>query len=590
MSDRRILDAARNWRDRDPDPVTRSALDRLILDGDIAGLRVLFEHPLEFGTAGLRGPTGPGPARMNRLGCSLVATATAHVLRTSGADPQHRGVVIAHDARHGSEAFAAEVTDVFCAAGVPTSVIDGPAPTPLAAFAVAHLGAAAGIVVTASHNPAQDNGIKIYWSDGAQIGSPVDAAIATELDRLTSQVLGGSTGAPGPAGPRAEVTHLGRVAQRPGLVTAYMRQLAGLPGVGEATAAGTSPPDDRPLDDRPLVAHTALHGVGADLFAHALTELGVARVVTVESQRDPDPEFPTVEFPNPEEPGAMSAVLDLAEEIAADAALANDPDADRLAMAVRARDGRWRTLSGDELGALFAWFLLEATSGDGAPDDGAPRDVADADRLLASTVVSSRLVAAMAAEAGVHHVETLTGFKHLSRPAMAHPQWYQLMAYEEALGYAIGPAARDKDGIAAGVVACALIARLRADQRTAEDVLDHLARCHGAFVTDNGSHRIEGPDARRRLEDIVAGLEADPPGSLGGVPVTSRDRPGPGVLRLLLVDRTRVVLRPSGTEPKFKYYCEAVEAVHPGESPDAARRRGGQRLEPVVAELRELLR
>jgi phosphomannomutase len=552
-----LLAEARRWRDADPDPVTAAELDDVIGRAGSAELAELFDGRLGFGTAGLRGPLGPGPRRMNRLLVRQSAAGLARALREAGVDAARRGVVVAHDARHGSADFAEEVTATLCAHGIAVHRLDGPAPTPLAAFALRHLGAAAAAVVTASHNPASDNGLKVYWGDGAQIVPPVDGAIAAAI--LAAARDGG---APAAGTATAHVHHLGGAAEDTPLVRAYTAEALGLvPG-----------PPARPV---PL-AVTSLHGVGADLLDLVLRRGGHGPVHHVESQRAPDPDFPTVAFPNPEEPGAMDLLLSTAAATGATLAIANDPDADRVALAAEGRDGRWRALGGDETGALLAHHLLSLT--DGTPD-----------RLLATTVVSSRLLGSMCAAAGAHFAETLTGFKWLCRPAMEHPGWTQVMTYEEALGYAVGPSARDKDGITAALVAADLAATLAASGATVWDVLDDLARAHGAHVTANGSVRLSGPGWRPALDARLERVVDRPPSRLGGIAVEATDQPAPDVLRLHLADRTRVVVRPSGTEPKLKHYCEAIEAVAGHESPDDARQRARYRAEAVVDALRPLL-
>lgn len=561
-----LLAKAIAWRDMDPDAETRAQLDELLRRGDTAEIEELFDGRLEFGTAGLRGPLGSGPNRMNRLVCRQTAAGLALALADSTDDPASRhaatrGVVLAHDARHGSQAFADDIAEVLAAHGIDVHRIDGPAPTPLAAFALRHLAAAAAVVVTASHNPPQDNGIKVYWSDGAQIVEPLDQTIAHLIDQVARR--GGTVPARAPTTTAGEIHHLGTVQAGTDLVEAYLHQAL--------TVTPRVPSTTRPL------AVTSLHGVGADLLELTLARGGHTQVHHVVAQREPDPDFPTVAFPNPEEPGVMDLVIQLATDVHADLALANDPDADRLAVAAPTADGRWRVLTGDELGVLLAAHLFELTSG-------------VVDRLVTTTVVSSRLLAAMAESSGVHFAETLTGFKWLCRPAIDHPEWHQVIAYEEALGYAIGPSTRDKDGITAALVAADMACALHATGRSVWSVLDDLAREHGAHVTSNGSVRLEGPDANEQMQALASRLDLDPPRRFADLEVLTVERPTTGVTRLWLADNTRVVLRPSGTETKVKYYCEAVEPVAPEEDPEDARKRARRRLDAVTSELLALLK
>ncbi|MEZ5350504.1 MAG: phospho-sugar mutase [Microthrixaceae bacterium] len=555
------MDRARRWHTADPDPDDRARLLSLIDEQDRSAIDGLFDGRLHFGTAGLRAPVGVGPNRMNRLMSAITALATARVLmEQAGTDPVGP-VVVAHDARRGSREFAAEITDALCASGLDAMTISGPAPTPLAAFAVRHLDASAGMVVTASHNPARDNGIKVYWSDGAQIAPPVDRQISDAMDNLFEDLWSGGQMI-GPHGsPRGPVKDLGSVEEGTPLVEAYLSEAAGLP-----RSEGHHPV---------VVAYTALHGVGADLLELAIRRMQSVELVPVASQREPDPLFPTVEFPNPEEPGAMREVLELADAVSADLAIANDPDADRLAIAAPAEEGGWQVLSGDETGALLAHHLFTLTSDTD-------------DRLVATTVVSSRLLGSMARADGVHFEETLTGFKWLCRPALEHPEWTQVLIYEEALGYATSvhwPGTRTgspprwwrSTGTTTGVI--------RKDRL---GPADDLAERHGAHVTANGSRRLDGPDARDRLDGLAAELVAHPPTTLGGNRVSDSDQPAGDVLRLWLTDGTRVVLRPSGTEPKFKYYCEAIEPVGTDRDSRAARRRARLRLRKIERDLEAL--
>ena len=567
----------------DPDPMTRAALAALIGSGDAELLADHVGRRLSFGTAGLRGELGPGPNRMNRLVVRQAAAGVARVLVATVADAGRRGVVVGHDARHGSLDFAADVTDVMASNGLDVHAFAGPVPTPLVAFALQHLGAAAAVVITASHNPASDNGMKVYWDDGAQIVAPLDTRIAAAIDDVAVAMERAGTQEAADAvlhqaGPRGTVRSAGPASQGP-VADAYVADALRL----------TAGPPVHPVP----VALTSLHGVGADLAGRVLREAGHGPVHMVTAQRHPDPDFPTVGFPNPEEPGTLDLLLALARETGARVALANDPDADRLAVAVPDRDGRWCPLTGDEVGALLAHHLLALHLVDRHRRDHHLRADGPQDRgatfLVATTVVSSRLVARMVEAAGGHFEETLTGFKWLCRPALAHPDWIQVLLYEEALGYAIGPTARDKDGITAALVVADLVADLDATGRTVWDVLDDLARIHGAHVTRNGSVGVAGPGWEAHLAGLIDGVMADPPSHLGGGAVVRSDRPAPDVLRLWTADDTRVTVRPSGTEPKLKYYCEAVEPVEPGPTGAAtARARAGHRLDAVVDDVRGL--
>jgi phosphomannomutase len=563
---------ARRWRDADPDPSTRRRIDELLARDDPAELTELFGHRLHFGTAGLRAPLGPGPARMNRLVVRRAAAAVARHLLDQHAQPPERPplVVVGHDARHGSAVFGDDLVDVLRDAGVDVARFDEAVPTPLVATAVTTCGADAGLMVTASHNPAADNGLKLYAADGAQIVPPTDEHIAgildqmalTPFDRGAAVELG--AGAAGAAA-RRSLRHLGGPTLGGEVVARYLDRAIGLVS-GPAT-------DGRARLAAPLRAvHTSLHGVGDALLRAALGRVDGVLASAVVAQQRPDPDFPTVTSPNPEDPAAMALLLAEAARTGADVALALDPDADRMALALPAPDDpdRWQQLTGDQVGALLAAHLLERTAG--------------AERLITTTVVSSRLVPAMCDAAEVHHVETLTGFKWLCRPALTHPELRQLMAYEEALGYAVGADARDKDGISAALVALDALATWRHEGRSAWDVLDELARRHGAHVTCNGAVQVTCDDALRALQTT---WQHAAPRHLGGRAVVRGDRPDDDVWRWWLDDGTRVVVRPSGTEPKVKYYLEAIEAV--GDDPTVARTAARSRLDPVLRDVRALL-
>lgn len=552
-----LLARADEWIAADPDPATReqlAAVAAAVRDGgDPVELADLMGHRLAFGTAGLRGEMGPGTNRVNQLMARQTAAGLARTLTTRIGDAGHRGVLVGHDARHGSARFAHDIVDVLEGAGVPAMLVHRPQPTPLIAWGVRHLDCSAGVVVTASHNPAKDNGIKIYWGDGAQIIPPVDGWIAADIDAAAADEVAptGFGGEPRPA--------------PVSLVDDYVAMVVGLVAGGSSSAARHSV----------RLATTAMHGVGGALGARCLEGAGFTTVHAVLQQADPDPDFPTIAFPNPEEPGATDLLLALAAEVDADAAFANDPDADRLAVGVPTAEGGWRMLSGDELGAVLTAGLLERRGGSG---DGG---------LLVTTVVSSQLLARIAAASGAEFAETLTGFKWLCRPAFERPELEQILAYEESIGYAVGGLC-DKDGISAAVVVADLIASWKERGIGVQDVLDDLARAHGAHVQRNFSLRLSGPGWEARLVAIAAGVVAAPPSHVAGVPVERLDQPADDVIRLLLANGDRVVIRPSGTEPKLKVYCEAVEPVADGEAPASARSRAEARLDAMATDLTTL--
>lgn len=505
--------AAEAWLREDPDPDTRAELTQLLDDGATDELADRFSGTLEFGTAGLRGAVGAGPNRMNRVVVIRAAAGLAAYLKAKGLTGGP--VLIGYDARHKSDVFARDTAAVIRGAGLDAVLLDRPAPTPVVAFGIRHLHAVAGVVVTASHNPPQDNGYKVYLGDGSQIVPPADAEIAAAIAAV---------------GPLAEVPR-GDDWQTAGddLLDAYLDRIAQLV------------PADAPRDLK--VAYTPLHGVGRTLVEAAVTRAGFAVPRVVATQADPDPDFPTVSFPNPEEPGAIDAALDLAREIGADIAVANDPDADRCAVAVPDADG-WRMLRGDELGSLLGEFLLPGSKG-----------------VAACSIVSSSLLGKIAASYGVRYVETLTGFKWIGRvPEL-------VFGYEEALGYCVDPdAVKDKDGVSTLVRVLQLAARAKAAGRTLVDLLDDLAVKHGLHATDQLSARV---DDLSLIAQAMDRLRATPPTTLGAYSVQRIDDLGQGSetlpptdgLRYTLSDGARVVVRPSGTEPKLKCYLEVVVPV-----------------------------
>jgi phosphomannomutase len=535
--------AADAWLSEDPDPDTRAELGQL-LAGDTeaaaAELADRFAGRLEFGTAGLRGAVGAGPNRMNRVVVIRAAAGLCAYLKANGLTDGP--VLIGYDARHKSDVFAQDTAAVVRGAGLDAVLLDRPTPTPVVAFGIRHLKAVAGVVVTASHNPPQDNGYKVYLGDGSQIVPPADSEIAAAIDAV---------------GPLASVPR-GDDWQTTGddLLEAYLDRIA------------TLVPADAPRSLK--AAYTPLHGVGRALVEKAVQRAGFAVPAVVASQADPDPDFPTVSFPNPEEPGAIDAALDLARSEGADLAVANDPDADRCAVAVPdpAADGGWRMLRGDELGGLLGEFLLSSR----------PAGVA------ACSIVSSSLLSKIAAAYGVRYVDTLTGFKWIGRvPDL-------VFGYEEALGYCVDPAAvKDKDGVSTLVRVLQLAARAKADGRTLLDLLDDLAKKYGLHATDQLSARVED------LSLIAAAMDrlrATPPTSLGGHEVEqvddlsegSENLPPTDGLRYHLSAGARVVVRPSGTEPKLKCYLEVVIPVE-GEDVAAARGQAAAELAAIKKDL-----
>ena len=496
------------WIADEVDPAAAAELQALLDAGDQTELDDRFAAPLTFGTAGLRGPLRAGPNGMNRTVVRRTAAGVAAWLAAHRRVGQP--VVVGFDARHGSLDFARDSAAIFAAAGFDARLMPRVLPTPVLAFAVQHLGAAAGVMVTASHNPPQDNGYKVYAADGAQIVPPADTEIEAAIQAVESAR----------AIPLAEdgVTVLGEP-----IVSSYVDAVVAL--------AGSAERDLR-------IVHTALHGVGTETLRAVFAKAGFTDVVAVPQQERPDPEFPTVSFPNPEEPGALDLALALAREREADIVIANDPDADRCAVAVpTGTDGaEWRMLRGDEVGVLLADALLS-------------RGVRG---TYATTIVSSSMLRAMAERLGVGYAETLTGFKWISRAA---PDL--VFGYEEALGYAVAPnLVRDKDGISAALLVAERAAQLKAAGSSLPARLDELAAEYGRYATDQVSVRV---DDLAIIADTMRLLRATPPTTLLDQPVEAEDLlPDADVLRWRWPGG-RVVVRPSGTEPKLKAYLEVVE-------------------------------
>ena len=538
-----LLERAREWAAEDPDEVTRAELDRILADvadgGDPTDLADRFDGTLEFGTAGLRGALGAGPNRMNRVVVVRAAAGLAAYLRDQGA-PAGSSVVIGYDARHNSDVFARDTAAVMTGAGFKALTLPRPLPTPLLAYAIREYGCVAGVMVTASHNPPEDNGYKVYLGDGSQIVPPADAEIAARI-----AAVGRLADVPRGSGGEVLGDHI---------VDRYLDTVAELAADGP-----------RDLE----IVYTPLHGVGGTSVVQVLETAGFSPPRVVEQQEQPDPDFPTVAFPNPEEPGAMDLALALAGKSGADIVVANDPDADRCAAAVPGPHG-WRMLRGDEVGALLAQHLLQSGK----------------QGVYATSIVSSSLLGRMAAAAGQPYAETLTGFKWIGRvDGLA-------FGYEEALGYCVDPEhVRDKDGVSALLLLCELAAQAKADGRTLDDLLDDIAVEHGLHATDQVSVRVTDLAEIPRAMDR---LRTSPPTTLGGLAVEqvddlalgSADLPPTEGLRYRLAEGGRVIVRPSGTEPKVKCYLEVVVPVHPDDGVAAARISAVGRLDALGRDIR----
>ncbi|GAA2338852.1 phospho-sugar mutase [Saccharopolyspora halophila] len=539
--DEQLRAATEQWIADDIDEGSRAELQQL-LDTDSPELADRMSGLPSFGTAGLRAPVRAGANGMNRAVVVRTTAGVAAWLTEQG----HRGgiVVIGRDARHGSEEFATDSAGVLAAAGFDVRMLPSPLPTPVLAHATRTLDAVAGIQITASHNPPADNGYKLYLSGGIQLVGPAD----TEIEAAIAEAPAAS------AVPRSRSWSIADSAP-----DQYVSRVALLPRGG-----------DREL----RVAATALHGVGARTLKQALRRAGFEDVHLVSSQADPDPDFPTVGFPNPEEPGATDELVKLAADIDADLAIALDPDADRCALGVPTGDG-WRMLRGDETGVLLAWHVLSTLDPEEHPDP-----------LVATTIVSSSMLGSIAAEFGARYAETLTGFKWLVRAGEDGGGTGLVYAYEEALGHSVDPErVRDKDGISAAVLACDLTASLIASDDHLLDLLDELSIEHGVHETGQVSVRVTDLDVIART---MRRLREQPVTELAGTGVSTRDLlPESDGLVLTGEGGLRVVIRPSGTEPKLKCYLQVVEQAA-GDLP-GAKRRAAERLERLRRAVSELV-
>ncbi|MEI7506162.1 MAG: phospho-sugar mutase [Actinomycetes bacterium] len=516
-------DIAEKWLQTEPDDDIRRELLELI-DGSVEELEERFAGRLMFGTAGLRAEVGAGPLRMNRLVVRQAAAGLIDYLLRTVEGSAEAGILIGFDARRKSDVFALDTARVAAARGMKAMLLPQVIPTPVLAWNITQLGVAAGVMVTASHNPPQDNGYKVYLGSGAQIVPPYDTLISDAIESFDPTLI--------------ELAP----------VDSPLIQILGVESVEDYVHWL---PSLRLCRDLPgvKVAYTAMHGVGGETVMQAFAAVGFTVPTVVEAQQVPDGSFPTVSFPNPEEPGAMDLVIELAQKIGADVALANDPDADRLGVAIPAgvdSSGEWRLLRGDEIGWLLGNHILRHTKGD--------------DRLVVTTLVSSSLLGKMARQHGVAFAETFTGFKWIADSVVRHPNKRLVFAYEQALGYLVADRPLDKDGISAALVMTEIVALAKRDGVTLQDRLDEIASEYGQHVTTELSIKMSASEGAA----VVEQLRARPPEMIGGRHVAGvEDFPEANLLRVWLDEvggrGVRLQIRPSGTEPKVKLYGEAVD-------------------------------
>ncbi|PMG50936.1 phospho-sugar mutase [Vibrio splendidus] len=562
---------AMNWLARDPDPRTREELQHLIDEGMHDELEDRFTQRLEFGTAGLRGKVGCGPNRMNRLVIQETATGLGHYLIEHVANASIRGVVVGYDGRLDSKQFAIDTASVLTALGIKVYLTSDVAATPIVAFGIEHFNAAAAVVVTASHNPPEYNGFKVYWENGAQIIPPHDAGIAAEIDIASTKPI--------PLMSLSDAETQGKLVWlTEGYYQTYRAAINQSPYVNNALESVNT-----------TITYTAMHGVGAKMAEDLLHDAGFHKVFSVAEQREPDGNFPTVNFPNPEEKGAMDLVVNLAKSVDADIACANDPDADRFAVAVRTDDkaktddASYKMLTGDQVGVLFAHYLLSKPH--------------TKNQLVGNSIVSSTLLEKVAQSHGATYFQTLTGFKWLANIGMQleDEQNEFLFAYEEALGYTIGTQVRDKDGLSAIVVFAQLVEELKSQGRTVWDLLAQISFEHGVHTNAQRSIALD-PDS----PSIGSKLRAAQPKAINGVAISviedlqsslrfviggnteAINLPSSDVLIYHLEDGTRIIVRPSGTEPKVKVYYETVTKFEGTETYEDTRLRGEEDMSKLI--------
>ncbi|MCH1514234.1 MAG: phospho-sugar mutase [Acidimicrobiales bacterium] len=520
------LEIANKWLISDPDETTKVETEKLISDKNIELIQ-RFSNSLVFGTAGIRGARGAGPMRMNRVMIRIVATAIAEELLSDNQSDEAPLVVVGYDARHKSQIFAQDSVRVLATHGVRSLILPGPTPTPVLAYTSLSKKAKAGIMVTASHNPAEDSGYKVYWEDGAQIANPVDTKIAQRIDFKnppTEESL-------------ADYEDETILKGDDELIKTYV----------DFASSSVSSESKREIKQ----IYTPLHGVGKKVFLDVFEKAGFENPTVVESQAEPDPDFPTVSFPNPEEEGALDLALGLAIEKNADLVIANDPDADRLAIVAR-HGNKWRHLNGNEIGVLLAEHILSKEQGE--------------DRLVVTTVVSSRLLSKIADFHKVKYAETLTGFKWIVRPGIEDKSSRFVFGYEEALGFALGDSVRDKDGITSALVFAELAAELKSEDKTVVDLLEELWNRHGVHKTALLAKRLD-PETDISA-DFMSPWRTSPPEKIGefavigSIDMLSPESELPATDALIFnISNGRIVIRPSGTEPMVKVYVEVTESV-----------------------------
>lgn len=560
------------WLALDPDPKTRDELQRLIAENQQQELEDRFRGRLEFGTAGLRGKVGCGPNRMNRLVIQQTASGLGQYLQSQFSDANQRGVVIGYDGRIDSKQFAHDTAAVLAQMGIKVYLTHAVAATPIVAFGVNHLNTVAAVVVTASHNPPEYNGFKVYWQNGAQIIPPHDSGIAACIDAVEGKAISLLS--------LEEAEQQGKLAWLGDDYYQTYRQTM------NSNVLLNNPSDP----DSVGIAYTAMHGVGARMAETLLADAGFSQVYSVKEQREPDGSFPTVNFPNPEEAGAMDMVIALAKQHNAQLACANDPDADRFAVAVQKPDGDYQMLTGDQVGALFGHYLLSRTDA--------------AKQLVGNTIVSSSLLSKIAAAHGAEYFQTLTGFKWLTNVAMAKQseQHQFLFAYEEALGYTLGSKVWDKDGLSALVAFAQLSAELYSQGKTIWDQLETLYRQHGIFVNAQRSIALApnsppvGDKLRSEPPIVIAGRQVEITEDLkkqrryfADGRVEDIDLPSSDVLIYHLSGGGRVIVRPSGTEPKLKCYYEIIERFSASDDYVASLEKAQLSMDMLIAEHQHMI-